>query len=406
MNIICFAGDPKMKQLGSATVIRHREFLSTIAVPATQVHVTQTYPLTPQSTLFEWCRQMGELFTFYRWRKLAFHFKSRVVPIQVNALGATAPSKGTMCAMIDYDARNYVRYLESIPPVPQKNAVLDSSGAREVGVDQSFVMRVDCSAAATNNANLLTIIDGIIANENLTDREVNYGTLFCRYDGPALSSVATPIYDVWVDYELELYKPKSSELFDASSNADLYSLRFGANPTLEDDHVLGNSTETVSDLHYSLVPTSLGKKTAGAGINSIIGLEDANATPGRNRIAFTPRPDHVYLISYSVRGSALDAAALMVANLGPGFVDYDGFHNGTASVQSTGDDTSFQCQIKVQSVADKVSNQFTLSGAVHTMTAGDYWVDLELTSTLYVAASATTSGNLIITDLGREQSMP
>jgi len=398
-----------MKQLGSATVIRHKEFLSTIYVPSSAVHTTQTYPLTPQSAVFEWCRQMGELFTFYRWRKLVFNFKSRVVPIQVNSLGATAPSKGTMCAMIDYDARNYIRYLESIPPVPQKNAVLDSSGAREVAVDQSFKMRVDCSAAATNNANLLTIIDGIVTNENLTDREVNYGTLFCRYDGPQLSSVQTPIYDVWVEYEIELYKPKSSELFDAASYADLYSLRFGAvgSAAMEDDHLLGNSTETVSDLHYSLIGTTLGKKTAGAGLGSIIGLLDDSGNFGsRNRIAFTPRPDHVYLISYSIRGTGLDVGAIMQANLGSGFVAYNGFHNGTDEGQSSGDATGFQFQLKVQSVPNMISNQFTLSGSVHTMTAGDYWIDLEAAAALHIAASTTTSGNLIITDLGREQSMP
>jgi hypothetical protein len=382
-------GDPRFATDGNALVIRHREFATSLEVPASTLEREWAVPLQPQNIIFEWLREITRLYTFVRWRKLKFTFKAltnSVSPTSVNGAGNNL-TKGTMSAVIDYDPTNALSYTQNNSLFPTKNQMLDSSGSKEVALGRTFQMYVSCSPSATNNHDLMHTIDGD-PNQFVDQVRKNYGMLAVRYDGPSLSSdTAVKIYDVWVDYEVELYKPRSSALLDPPQALVAHCRHYDSTGTNEPTvlNIFGKATAS----RTSFIPSDIAASNAGQGFltrpgpdgECFIGLASAIGGGDMNRIYFQGKPNHVYEIMYSLTGTTVSASTTLdfygaseglppieTFASGAGTGQADRFIRSTAGLLFVG---------TVLCVPGKTRNQINVSGNSVTAVAGDYWVDLD-----------------------------
>jgi len=403
------AGDPILQQQGSALVVRHREQLISCVVNGDQGRSFTIQSLNPRQESFNWAKNISALFTFYRWRSVKLTFRSKVNNASPNTLPNPASRRGSVAAYIDYDARNYVPASDRSVTMTQAQ-IMDTAGAVETPIGYDFTLTCDCNPRATNNSELLSVFPGDPGRVEFGDRSISYAFLVVLYEGPALtaSPINMPIYDVYIDYELELYKPRALDLY-AAALVEKFACRVGAvgTGTVGDTHIFGSDAETVSDLHYTnMDPLLIGKHSRGNAMDAIIGIEDGNATPGRNRIAFDAVADRIYQVVYQVTGTGLGTTGVLGVNLGSGFVAYDGLMNGTTNLVTGGDDKHFTTIVMVRAVADQSSNTYTLSGSVHSQSSGDYWIDFDASVSIFPALSVSTGCDVIISEIGSISNLP
>lgn len=394
-------------------MIKHREFATSLEVPAATLEQEWAVPLQPQNQIFEWLREITRLYTFVRWRKLKFTFKAltnSVSPTSVNGAGNNL-TKGTMSSVIDYDPSNAASYTQNNSLFPTKNQMLDSSGSKEVPLGRTFYMYVSCSPSATNNHDLMHTIDGD-PNEFVDQIRKNYGMLAVRYDGPSLSAdTAVKIYDVWVDYEVELYKPRSSALLDPPQSLLAHLRGYDGVVAPVDGAIFGAATNDGSAaVRRPFTPGDLAAGNSGHGFLNRFGPDGGcyvgmpSKTAGQfNRIYFMGKPDHLYEISIMLTGSSFGAGcAVDFDTASAGLVPIEVFHTtagtgladrlarGTAGLVFNG---------TVVCVPGKARNQIQINGNAVTALAGDYWVDL-------VGSGFTTPTGVIvdvmIKDLGHK----
>lgn len=358
-------------------LVKHREFATSITVDANASEQEGAFLLMPQAREFEWLSQITKLYTFARFRKLKFYFKALTNNVTPDAYGADSNNitRGTMCTVVDYDPTNSSSYDNGSRLFPSKNQMLDTAGSKETPLGRSFGVTIHTNPSSTNNSDLLHTIDG--APELVRDvLRKNYGVLAYRYDGPMLATVDVAIYDVWVDYEVELYKPRSSTLlnpdqaiigfFTTKSLAHADNNLFGPNgTTYGPKDILANRSKNDGFL------SNLGELGG-----MFVGLPTAADANKSNRIAWQGIPGHVYEITLQAVGSGLSTGPGMgVSAYGDGYEAFNILSGGTSNVLTGGDTAEVHSQIVVKCVGGKTPNKIILNPTEYEQSAGDYWID-------------------------------
>jgi len=417
-SLVSSAGDPLLQSYGNSLTIRNREFVEGINYKGVTIKDGQpqraqgyVFPINAQFPRYEWASGISRLFSFYRFKSLRYEFVARTNNITPQSYGGSLQCPTVSC-FVDYDTANYDKYAWNpvdlaVQTYPTRNQMLDASGSKEIPLGKSFSITVDCGSSTTSNSNLLYTVSRAAEAGDYKLRDSSYGILAFRIDAgdQLLAGTNCLVYDLWIDYTLELWKPRSANLF-LQNAAEKFALRFGTQgaATMQDIHKFGNSTETISVLHNTGDITSLGRHS-NCSLNAIAGLSSGGAS--RNRVAFTPQSDTTYMINYHVVADAanpFDPTGEFTLQVGPGFSVVNHFMSGSSHEVQTASLTVYTFTAVIEAVADRMNNNFTLSGAVHTMTDGDYWFEIDTVVDLWTGTTVTTSGDLTILDMGPSDS--
>lgn len=351
------------------------------------------------------------MYTFVRWRKLKFTFKALTNAVSPDAFGGPGNhlTRGTMSTVVDYDPTNSNSYAAGHQLFPTKNQMLDSAGSKETSLGKSFTVYVSCNPTATNNSDLMHTLDGD-PNESLTQIRKNYGMLAIRYDGPSLSTdTSVPIYDLWVDYEVELYKPRSGQLLNPEQGT-LSLVHFDstvAGTDITDDRLFGVVSANAQGVERAcfgprdiITTDGHGNKVRSPASGPVYtGLPTAAVAHKFNRIAFMGIPGHVYKITLIINGSSLNQTSTIdFQAFGPGFEAFNALSSPHFNHRSVGDATGFVTIMYMKCIGNRVANVIDEQPSAYVMKAGDYWVDLVATTT--VGTPTSTDGYTIVEDCG------
>jgi hypothetical protein len=391
-----------MAAAGNSIAVKHSEFLATWEFTALAKSLgrpqSKRVCLTPGWEDFEWVNRMASQYTFYRWRRLQFRLKPRTRSIAPTAYSdSDILSRGTISAFIDYDAANATNYVQNSTANPSKNDILDSAGSKETSVGRAMTIRASTNPYVTNNDELLFCPDD---SALISSRSSSFGTFFVRYDGPDLLPGASTdkvveLYDIWCDYEIEFYKPRQLRHLSESNTV----LRGHFNDDVTDTYLMAPSaSHSLGEKDLLTAFDNTKTYTTVCKPGAAVGLESSDGN--HNRIVFTPKPDHIYKISYRIQGSSLGAVA-QIAPLAVG----DGFENVSIPGDGTYDSiavyttTENYYEMHVKALREKTPNVVNVGGNKCYLQSGDYWVDIYTVNSL--GTPTITNGEIEIIDLGK-----
>lgn len=424
-------------ELKYSTVIKHREYMGAISATydgSLMSEANMVIPLTPcfsegmaalmpgnnyydNSMYFDFAAHMSELFEFFRVKKMKFTLKSKIVQ-SVN----TTAVMPVVYGMVDYDARNYSRWVAACQELSSsgsvdavdKNSILDTGNSIEVPWTNDITFTIDASSlnstlSTLRSARSLSSTEWIA---QLSDREHSLGNLFVRIadiSGVLSADGKADIFEVYCDYEIEFIKPHAQQLFsqglpgvDVGPSFTLVNLceKTGNTQLLDDTNIFTNAATgnlLIPGTHTVFDPTARGILAPGQIQGIRAGLVDAASN--WNRLAFQPIPDHIYQITYNAYETAKFTAGgtWTILGHGSGFEDVKMLREGSGATAGEADANQAIATCFFRAIGDQEANVYNNQEA--TLTSGDYYIDF--TSTLY-AAPLTSSGNatLVITDLG------
>lgn len=177
-----------------SVIIRHREYLGDIE--ASEVFTNHTYTINPgDDQTFPWLSQIAQSFEQYRVRGMLFYFNSMSSP---NVLAASATTAlGTVIMATQYDVED--------PPFASKMEMENYIYANSRVPYKSFIHPIECARGQTTLTELY-----------IRDSQVNSGDTDARFYDLGKFNIATVgqqaaagvIGELWVTYEIELFKPK------------------------------------------------------------------------------------------------------------------------------------------------------------------------------------------------------
>lgn len=239
---------PSFGDMSQATVVRHREYITDIVVPATPGTFTnRTFILNPGNPqTFPWLSQIAACYDQYQFMGCVFGFKSTAGDTATFALGSVIMAS-------DYDV--------SDPPYTSKNQMEQSQYcvSSKATVDQIHPIECDPSV-------------GPVAIKYIDHADSVISSFEKRLADHALVQIATTglpggtsgsIGELWVSYEVALYKPavptspgaavvggvaskfaigNSFSIADPLGNPAISPvIRAGSNLNIGLDHFLGNN---------------------------------------------------------------------------------------------------------------------------------------------------------------------
>lgn len=185
---------PRVKNTnrGEAMIVNHREYLGDLSTGAgtPTAFTLQTYAINPgNSTLFPFTKRIAENFQEWEIRGMLVELKS------LASNTATALSLGSMFAAVDYN---------TLDPAPTNKIELENlEYACSNKPTDSIIMPVECA----RKNDVLTHLYIAVDNDYLggDKRFYDIGNLFVGSFGCPTPNV--PIAEIWVTYEIALYKP-------------------------------------------------------------------------------------------------------------------------------------------------------------------------------------------------------
>jgi hypothetical protein len=194
-------------------IVRHREYLQDIA--ATIVFTLQAFPLNPGIiSTFPWLSNVAQHFEQYRMRGVLFEFKTLSSDTVLSS--ATSSALGSVIMATQYNAL--------LPPFPDKFTMENYQFANSSKPSNSFLHPVECMRGQSSISELYVRDGAPPAGSDL--RLFDLGTFYIATVGmQAASGVAG---ELWVTYEIELYKPKIPNPIGASLLMDHFKLSSSA----------------------------------------------------------------------------------------------------------------------------------------------------------------------------------
>lgn len=178
--------------MGEATIINHREYLGDLySGSGTPTAFTlQTFSLNPgNSLLFPFLGTIAHKFQEWEARGILFELKT------LSSDYAAALSMGSMFMAADYN---------SLSPAPSSKIALENMEyADSCKPSRSLIMPIECDPKISTNTHL-----NVADNENYEGGDRRLFDLCNVYIGSqGVPTAATPIAEIWVTYEIALFKP-------------------------------------------------------------------------------------------------------------------------------------------------------------------------------------------------------
>lgn len=176
----------------SCTRVKHREYLFDIT-GTTNAFVNNTLSLNPGNKLFPWLSSVAANFEEYSWSGLVFEFRST----SGNSVGTTNTTLGYVAMGTEYNA--------TLPAYSSKLQLENSEFSCSAPPSANLAHEVECERAQTVLGELY-VNTGANLQTNQDQRLYDLGTL--NYAIGNNQSSATILGELWVTYDVCLYKPK------------------------------------------------------------------------------------------------------------------------------------------------------------------------------------------------------
>lgn len=263
---------PSFGNLTHSTRVRHREFIRDITAVGGTTFTNLSFPINAGlKTTFPWLAKVAAAFEQYRVHGMVFEFRSTCSDI--SAGGAL----GSVVMATDYDAADSA-YNNKLH---MENAQYSTSAKPSV----SFVHCVECAPEASAQHRLHYVRSAAVGS-NVDPRVYDLGIFQIATVGLPFSS--GNIGELWVTYDVELFKPSITE-----------------NVTLADHFNLGTGISTSAYLDTSGVAVAAASgSTLGGTINTSTYTFPANVGSGK------------YLLVYQVYGASTTLTNGMSYTLG------------------------------------------------------------------------------------------
>jgi hypothetical protein len=190
-------------------IVRHREYLQDIS--ATIAFTINNFSLNPGIvSTFPWLSSIAQHFEQYRFRGVLFEFKTLSSDTVLSS--ATSSALGSVIMATQYNALS--------PAFPDKFTMENYEFANSSKPSNSFIHPVECQRGQTSISELYVRGEAAPANSDI--RLYDMGVFSIATVGmQAASGVAG---ELWVTYELELYKPKISNPINLSVPFDHFRM--------------------------------------------------------------------------------------------------------------------------------------------------------------------------------------
>lgn len=229
-------------------IVRHREFIKDIV--ATADFTIEKFPINPgQVKTFPWlASSSGPAYDQYKMRGMIVEFKSTSSDAVLSSSASTG--LGSVMIATDYDALD--------APYPNKRAMLNSEFACSSKPSCSFIHPIECKSSVTPaHMQYVRTTPGFPAGGD--PRWYDLGNFYVATEGMQNSESTSVIGELWVSYEVELYKPQLSPIGDDDYPSDIFKLSgqtsstWLANAVPNTENTLGGTTD--SGTYY--FPTSV-----------------------------------------------------------------------------------------------------------------------------------------------------
>lgn len=173
-------------------IVRHREYLGD--VNSTINFNVESYPLNPGVSTFPWLSSIAGSFEEYKFRGIVFEFKSTSSDAVLSS--ATSSALGSVIMATEYNVLN--------PNFTGKMAMENHEFANSCKPSCNFYHPIECKANLTPLSQLFVRTTPV--GDNADARLYDLGNFQIATTGMQVAGGA--IGELWVTYEIELYKPR------------------------------------------------------------------------------------------------------------------------------------------------------------------------------------------------------
>jgi len=200
-NSIFKGGIPPIEIVNSSkqggVIVRHREFLGNIM--NTSVFTNTVYPLNPGlGGTFPWLAGVANAYEQYRFRGVVVEFKSTSsdAVLSTNASG----SLGSVMIATQYDSVE--------PAFTDQATMLNHEFSNSRKPSEDFCHPIECKSSLTANQLYYVRNSDVVAGSD--ERLYDLGLLQIATEGMQGTPGTSSCGQLWITYEVELYKPRSN----------------------------------------------------------------------------------------------------------------------------------------------------------------------------------------------------
>lgn len=222
----------------NATGIRvvHQEFITDVS--SSVLFTLASYYVNPGiAATFPWLSNLAANFENYKFKGLAFYFKST----SADALNSTNTALGTVVTAADYNAGS---------PTPiNKQQLEQAMWSTSAKPSQSFLAPIECDQK--DNALGTMYIRNAAAGSPATGMDLRFTDL-CRFDFATVGSQAAAVVgELWVTYDVILSKP----ILNYGAPSTTYTAHYLATTGISNSAPLGTLVKHYDNMQLTLTPT-------------------------------------------------------------------------------------------------------------------------------------------------------
>lgn len=189
-------GIPSFGNLSQGTIIRHREFITDVKNNGTGF-INALYPIQPAlAVTFPWLSQVACNFDSYQIMGMIFEFVSTSSDI------TSGGALGSVIMGTDYDTKDAA--------YPNKLIMENAQYSVSTKPSCSMIHAIECDPAVTNSSILYTRDGSVPAGADV--RLYDHGNFQIATSGLPAGGGGSTIGELWVSYEIALYKPQIQQI--------------------------------------------------------------------------------------------------------------------------------------------------------------------------------------------------
>ena len=221
-----------------STIIRHREYIGDIV--ATSAFTITKYPLNPgQASTFPWANTPASSFEQWRARGIIFEYVSTSSDAVLSSSASTG--LGSVIMATDYDALD--------APFTNKRSMLNTEFACSSKPSCSFIHPVECKQSRTPmSLQYVRTTEGFPTGGD--PRMYDLGNFYIATEGMQNAESTSVIGELFVIYEMELFKPQLGPIAEGDYPTDYFRLSgqtsstWLANATASEFNTLGGTCDS------------------------------------------------------------------------------------------------------------------------------------------------------------------